>query len=77
MDSRRCSWHLSVRLNGVKSFDSGVALTIVENDSFTAVDEAWATSQSMHSTPESGMVSDLLSLPLDGHDADQTCTNTF
>ena len=68
MDSRRCSWHLSVRLNGVKSFDSGVALTIVENDSFTAVDEAWATSQSMHSVSGSGTVSDLLSLMPDGND---------
>ena len=56
MDSRRCSWHLSVRLNGVKSFDSGVALTIAEDDSFTAVDEAWTTSQSMRITPEFALV---------------------
>ena len=56
MESRHCSWHLSVRLNGVKSFDSGVALTIAEDDSFTAVDEAWTTSQSMHIAPESALV---------------------
>ena len=56
MEPRRCSWHLSVRLNGVKSFDSGVALTIAEDDSFTAVDEAWTTSQSMHITLEFALV---------------------